>query len=190
MSYSYTFTGESSATNLTSDFFLQNYYKHNRNAIKVSVRKEYNQCELSYEDSLALKRAAAKLGSFSYTEEDNGENMVNSILAFADTYNNAIESTSSTDSDTYRQNRQLKALSQKYEEELEDLGITIEKDGTLSVNENLLRSASYDEAKTLFGDDASYIKNIRNIARRINTNSYEEIYTYMTGNGGRLNITL
>ena len=45
----------SSGVNLTSNFFLQNFYKHNRNAIKISTRSDYSKTELSYEDSTIQK---------------------------------------------------------------------------------------------------------------------------------------
>lgn len=185
-----TFSGESSATNLTSAFYLQNFYRMNRNAIKVSTRKDYNQTELSYEDSRALKKAVAKLSSFDYSEEENGDNIVSTIQAFVETYNYTMDSTSSKDSDTYRQNRQLKSLSDKYAEELEDIGITIEKDGKLTVSENILKSSSFDDVKEVFSNESDYVSNLRKIAKRMNANSYEEVYAQMTGAGGKLNILL
>lgn len=187
---SITFTGESSATNLTSNFYLQNFYRMNRNACKVSTRADYNQTELSYEDSRALKKAAARLSSFDYSEEENGDNIVNTIQAFVETYNNTIDSSSSEDSDTYRQHRQLKALSEKYADDLEDIGITIEEDGKLTVSENLFKNSSYDEVKKLFSNESDYVSRIRTIARRMNATSYDEVYAQMTGAGGKLNIIL
>lgn len=185
-----TFSGESSATSLTSTYFMQNFYRYNRNAIKTSYRKDYHQTELSYEDSRALKRAASKLSSFTYTEEENGDNIVNTIQAFAETYNNVLDSTDSRDSETYRQNRQLKALSQKFSDDFKDIGITFDEDGKMSISENILKSSSFDEVKKVFSKESDYMKNMRNIARRMHAQSYEDIYTLMTGNGGRLNITL
>ena len=180
----------SSGVNLTSNFFLQNFYKYNRNAIKISTRSEYSKTELSYEDSRALKRAAAKLASFDYTEDENAGNILSTVQAFIKTYNYTIESSDSDSSDTYRQNRQLKALSQKYEKELKDLGITIEKDGKLSVSDNILKSSTKKELRKVFSEDSDYVRNIRSIARRMNSTSYDEVYTQMTGAGGRLNIVL
>ena len=189
-SSSRTYSTKSSGTNLNSNFYLQNFYKENRNLAKTSIRPNYNETERSYEDSRALKRAASKLSSFNYTEDENGDNLVGTIQAFAETYNNALESSSSKDADTYRQNRQLKALSEKYGEELEDLGITIESDGKLSINETLLKKASFDEAKKVFSEESEYITNVKRIAKRMHATSTEEIYALMTGNGGRINIQL
>ena len=181
---------ESSGISLTSDFFMKNFYKYNRTAFKTSTRKDYNKTELSYEDSRALKRAAQKLLSFDYEEDENSENMVNTIKAFAETYNNAISSTNSKDADTYRQNRQLKALSKKYANELKDIGITIKEDGSFEVSENILKASSSKEIKKVFSKDSDYVNKLKTIARRMHNNSYEEIYAQMTGSGGKLNIVL
>ena len=180
----------SSGINLTSNFFLQNFYRYNRKAMKASTRDDYTKTELSYEDSRALKRAASKLASFDYSGEENGENIVSTIKAFADTYNYTIESSSSSDSDTYRQNRQLKALTKKYEDELKDIGIRIEKNGTLSVSDNILKGSSVKEIRKVFSEESDYVRNMRTIANRMHARSHDEIYAKMTGTGGRINITL
>lgn len=189
-SSSRSYNTESSGVSLNSNFYLQNFYKGNRTLAKPTIRPDYNKTELSYEDSRALKRAATKLSSFSYTEEENGDNLVSTIQAFAETYNNTIESSSCEDADTYRQNRQLKAMTNKYGEELKDLGITIEEDGKLTVNETLLKKSSFDEVKKIFSKESEYITNIKRIAKRMHATSAEEIYAMMTGNGGRINIQL
>ena len=189
-SSSRTFINDSSAVSLNSNFYLQNFYKGNRTLAKASARPNYNKTELSYEDSRALKRAASKLSSFSYSEGENGDNLVGSIQAFAETYNNAIDSSSSKDSDTYRHNRQLKALSEKYGDDLDNLGITIEEDGKLTVNETLLKKSSFDEVKKVFSEESDYMTNLKRIAKRMHSTSTDEIYALMTGNGGRINIQL
>lgn len=183
-------TTVSSGVSLTSTFFLQNFYKFNRSAMKASTRNDYSKTELSYEDSRALKRAIAKLGSFDYTEDENGDNLVSTIQAFVKTYNYAIDSSSSDSSATYRQNRQLKALTQKYGDDLKDIGISIEDDGTLSISDNILKGSSFKEIKNVFSNDSNYIRNVRNIAKRMNSTAYDEVYAQMTGSGGRLNIIL
>ena len=185
-----TFTAESSGTHWTSNFYLQNFYRMNRSAAKVSTRKDYNQTELSYEDSRALKKAAAKLSSFDYSEEENSDNILSTIQAFVDTYNFTLESSNNPDSETYRQNRQLKALSEKYSDELKDLGITIEENGSLKLSQNILEKSSFDEVKKVFSNDSDYVSRIRSIARRMHATSYEEVYAQMTGAGGKLSILL
>lgn len=181
---------ESSGTSLNSKFYLQNFYRENRNLSKVSARPDYNRTELSYEDSRALKRAASKLSSFDYTEDENGDNIVSTIQAFVETYNNTMESSDCKDADVYRQNRQLRAITNKYGEDLEDLGITIEEDGKLKVSENILKGSSFDEVKKVFSEESEYMKSVKRIAKRMHATSEAEIYVLMTGNGGRVNIQL
>lgn len=181
---------ESSAIKLTSNYYLQNFYSMNRKAMKVSTRRDYNRTELSYEDSRALKKAAAKLSSFDYEETENNDNIQSTIRAFVDTYNFSLDSTSSKDSDSYRQNRQLKALTQKYSAEFKDIGITIKEDGKLSISDDILAKSDLNEVKKVFSNEADYISGIRKIARRLHNTSYQEVYAQMTGAGGRINILL
>ena len=183
-------TNVSSGVNLTSDFFLKNFYKDNRNAMKTSGRSDYSKSELSYEDTRALKRAVAKLSSFDYTEDENGDNIVSTIQAFIKTYNYTIESTSSDTSAAYRQSRQLKAFTEKYSDDLKSIGITIKDDGTLNLSDNILKKSSFKEIRDVFSEDSGYVSGIRSIAKRMNNTSYDEIYAQMTGSGGRLNIVL
>ena len=183
-------TTTSTGTNLTSNFFLQNFYKYNRNAMKSSTRNDFSRSELSYEDSRALKRALAKLSSFDYTEDENGDNIVSTIHAFVKTYNYTMESSSEKNSDTYRQSRSLKELTKKYEKELNSIGISIEENGKLKVSDNTLRGSSFKEIRNVFSNESDFVKNVRNVAKRLNNTSYDAVYAQMTGAGGRLNIIL
>lgn len=185
-----TFSSVSSGINLTSDFYLKNFYHYNRNAMKSSARNDYSKTELSYEDTRALKRALAKLSSFDYTEDENGDNIVSTIQAFVKTYNYTMESTSSDSSDMHRQNRQLKALTKKYGDDLKDIGISINDNGTLNLSDNILKKSSLKEIRKVFSEESGYVKSVRNITKRMNATSYDEIYTQMTGSGGKLNIVL
>ena len=180
----------STGTNLTSNFFLQNFYKYNRNAIKNSTRNDFSKTELSYEDSRALKRALSKLSSFNYTDDENGDNIVSTIHAFVKTYNYTLDSTSSKSSDSYRENRKLQELTKKYEKELKNIGISIEENGNLSVSDNILRGSSFKELRSVFSDESDLVRNLQGVARRMNNTSYDAVYAQMTGAGNRLNIIL
>jgi ABC-type transporter Mla subunit MlaD len=177
---------------LSSDFYLSSYYKDNRSARKSSGRSGLTSTELSYEDARALRRAVKQLSSFEYSDDENVDNIKNSISAFASAYNNALSSTGKDSaSDINRYAKQLKKLASKYSDELEDIGITIEKDGSMTVNTNLLSAADTDSLKKVFSkDNTDLLQTTQQIARRLYSNSYNELYTQLTGNGGQLNITL
>jgi hypothetical protein len=182
----------SSAISLTSDFYLSNFYQSNRTVRTTSGRKDLTSNELSYEDARALKRAVNKLGSIEFTDEENIDNIYSAITAFADTYNNTLSSTkSSDDSDLSKYSKQLKSLAKKYSDDLESIGITVEKDGSLTVNDSLLKLKDVDDLKEAFtSDDSRFIKKTNSIARKLKSNSYDTLYQEMTGNGGQINITL
>ncbi len=181
---------QTSAVNLTSNFYMKSFYRYNRNVIKTSGRNDYSTTELSYEDTRALKRAVSKLDDFDYSDNDNLTNIINSVKAFAETYNYTLDSCSSKDSNAYRQMKQLKALSEKYADKLEDIGITFTDDGKMSVSDSILKSSTADEFKQVFSKESGYLNSMRGIARRMNNNAYDEVYAMMTGCGGQLNIFL
>ena len=182
---------ETTAVSLTSSFYLNNFYRYNRNAIKTLDRKEFSTTELSYEDTRALKRALSKLDDFDYdNDEETSDNMLSAINAFAATYNHTIETSSSKDSDLYRLNRQLQELSKKYEDELDDLGIRIGDDGKLNISQDILKASTSKELGKVFSDDSDYMRGMKHISKRMNNEAYDDVYAQLTGCGGRLNIIL
>lgn len=182
---------ESSAISLTSTFYLRNFYKQNTSAFKSSTRKTYSSDEKSYEDSRALRRAARQLSSYSYDDNDNKDNLVSAVLAYVDTYNNTISSAAdSSDSDVTRYAKKLKTLTAEYSDELEALGITIEKDGTLSVNSDYLEEHDTEDFKNVFDSENGYMSDIMSLSKKITNKAYSTLYEQLTGNGTLLNITI
>lgn len=188
----------SSGLSLSTDYFMRNFYSNNRGVIKNSDRNAFSNIELSYEDSRALSRAAKRLpnNNYSSNEGKDSEGDINdttkaSIEAFVKTYNNTIDSAKdSSDHDTKRCIRQLKTLSNKYADELKDIGITIEKDGTLSVNDDLLKTADNSKARKIFSSDGEYAKKSMSIARKLNNAVHSDIFSQITSKGLHINISL
>jgi membrane-associated HD superfamily phosphohydrolase len=196
----------SSGISLSSDYFLRNFYKNNRDVIKSSARSDFSDVELSFEDSRALSRAAKKLRLTDYTsvntdyssydddyeeDEDLSDTTKATIEAFVDTYNNAIESgNGSDDHDTERYVKQLKNLTKKYSDELEEIGITIENDGTLTIDDELLSLADNDKLDNLFSYEQEYPRRVISLASKINTAAENDIYSQITTKGLHINISL
>ena len=181
----------SSATSLTNTYYLRNFYSNNRAAFATSTRRNYSSVELSYEDSLALHNAARRLQKYSYDSNENGSNIYSSIVATVDTYNNAMNSGKENGSQTVtRYTKQLKALSSKYSKELKAIGITVNSDGSLKANENLIKSSSLDDIKAAFGKDSGFTKQLERISKKMNAASREDVFTEATGKGTAINITV
>lgn len=174
-----------------SAYYLRTFYSNNRDASKSSKRNDFSHVQLAYEDSLALGKASHRLDSYEYTEDENEENIASTIEAYIDTYNNALDSAKDSDSHAMtRYSRQLKSLSSRYEDELSDIGVTINSDGKMKVNKNLLKSANIEDVKKVFGDDAGYTKKLRTITKHMSTAAYNEMFAATTGKGLSVNITL
>lgn len=181
----------SSGLTLTSDFYMNKFYSANRNAYKTSKRGDYTKNELSYEDSRALRQAARQLGSYTYRDDDNLEGVRNTVKAFVDTYNNTIDSTSgSNDAQVKRFSKQLKALAEKYGDDLKNIGISVEKNGSLSINEGVLELSDMKKIRTAFSKENGFMEATTKLARKLKSDTYDALYVDMTGNGGRINISL
>ena len=185
----------SSGLTLSTDYFMRNFYKSNRTVSKKNGRSNFSKIELSYEDSRALSRAAKRMLNTDFdTDEDEdadiGETMKSKIEAFVNTYNNALETGDSNDYDTNRYLRQLKTLSRKHSDELSDIGITVEKDGTLTINEDLLKMADNSKVRKVFSSDNDCSQKSLRIAKKLNNAVQNNIFAQVTGTGLRINITL
>ena len=175
----------SSGVSLSKDYFLRNYYQNNRSAVKTSGRNELTKSELSYEDSVALRRAVKQLNKYKYDETENSSNIYGSITALIDTYNNSIDSNSQTSASKYVK------ITSKYSDELSEIGITVAKDGKMSYSENLLKNAKLDKIKEVFGKESGLTKSLGNIAKRMHSTSYDDVMTQTLGGiGTNINISL
>lgn len=169
----------STATSLSSAYYLRNFYTSNRDASSSSKRKDLSNSTLAKADADALRRAVRKLRGFHYADDTtDGANIYSSVSAFIEVYNNAMSSAGSiNDSSLERYARNLKSLSNKYADELKDIGITVNSDGTLTANENLLKSADVSDVKKLFSSDSEYSNQISRYAKRMIVKAEDAIFT-------------
>lgn len=158
-------------TSLSSSFYLRNFYSTNRDARTSSKRKEMDNNTLSLADGYALRRAIKQLGSSEYNE-DNDTNIRCSVKAFIETYNNTLSSTSDSSDHTLQRNmKQLKSIASEYADDLDKLGITVNKDGTLTSRDTLFGAASLDKFEDLFSSDSDFMQRTSACAKRIERRS-------------------
>lgn len=184
----------STGLTLTTDYFMRNFYRNNRDAIKDSGRGNFSKIELSFEDSRALSHAARRLMTNDYgTEEDDDKDIDEttkaSIEAFVNIYNNALKTGDSDDHETAHCLKQLKSLLRKNADDLEEIGISIEKNGSLSINDDLLKMADTSKVRKVFNSETGISKKAWNLSKKLNTAVQSDLYSKMTGNGLRFNIT-
>lgn len=164
-----TFAG--TGTTLSSSYYLRNFYNSNRSARTSSTRKNMDNTELTLADSHALRRAIRQLSDYDFSESDETD-VRNSVLAFIETYNNTLSSTSNSDDYNLERNmKQLKSLTDSYSKELNKIGITVNDDGTLTSRESLFNSADISKFKKLFSKDSDYMQRTSSYAKRIERRS-------------------
>lgn len=180
------------AVSLSESYYLRSFYKSNRDATTASKRSEMSKGKLSQADAEALRTAVRKLRNFDLEDDtDEGADIYASVSAFLKTYNNAIDSSSSSNNySLQRYAKQLKNLAKEYADELEDVGITVNSDGTLKKNDNLLKAADVSDIRELFGEDAGFATKSANYAKRMNAKAADLIYTELTQKGQNINLTL
>lgn len=180
------------AISLSESFYLRSFYKSNRDAATSSKRGDISNSKLSQADAEALRVGIRKLRDFDLEDDtDDGANIYSSVSAFLETYNNALSSSgSSKDYSMQRYAKQLKKLAAEYVDELEDIGVTIKKDGTLEKNDNLLKAADVSDIKDLFGKDSRFADQVSRYAKRISSVAADLIYTELTQKGSQINLQL
>lgn len=187
----------SSGVSLSTNYFLNNFYENNRSASKSSGRSDYTKLELSYEDSRALTRAAKRLLKNDYgSDTDEKDTAISdttrsALTAFVDTYNNTVDSSkTSTDHDTKYQLKKMKAYLHKYSDELEHIGISMESDGKLKINEDLLKTAKNSKVRKIFSSDQEFSKKFLNLSKKAHSAVESDIYSQINGKGLHVNIAL
>lgn len=187
----------SSGVSLSTNYFLNNFYENNRSVSKSSGRSDYTKLELSYEDSRALTRAAKRLLKNDYgSDTDENDTAISdttrsALTAFVDTYNNTVDSSkTSTDHDTKYQLKKMKAYLHKYSDELEHIGISMESDGKLKINEDLLKTAKNSKVRKIFSSDQEFSKKFLNLSKKAHSAVESDIYSQINGKGLHVNIAL
>lgn len=187
----------SSGVSLSTNYFLNNFYENNRSVSKSSGRSDYTKLELSYEDSRALTRAAKRLLKNDYgSDTDEKDTAISdttrsALTAFVDTYNNTVDSSkTSTDHDTKYQLKKMKAYLHKYSDELEHIGISMESDGKLKINEDLLKTAKNSKVRKIFSSDQEFSKKFLKLSKKAHSAVESDIYSQINGKGLHVNIAL
>lgn len=171
---------------VTSSVFLRDFYSKNRQFASKANREEATEKQLSTADSLALKKAIRALEDYDYgdgsTDDTDAENIkfYKTLKAFADTYNYSLDSsTSSSSKDIKKLGKKMQEFASKYEDELEDLGITFSSKGYMEVSASAVDNISkYNYGKT-FSSTSSTKSNFLSELNTLTQKVYRRIDTYL-----------
>lgn len=160
--------------NITSNSALRVAYGSYRNLISKNDREGATNVALTRADSYALKNTIKSLRLSKYDDkkdptETSGKAKTYStkLKAFLDTFNNTYESSrKSNDPNIKKAAASMKALAKKYKSELEDVGITIDKDGYLkrSTSSKIETTKPFEE---MFGKNSKFLRELDRIPNTI-----------------------
>ena len=169
------------------------------NAKSTSVSKESNKTIVAVEEKAdKLIKTAKELNSDNKIYDDS-EKLNKKINEFVDNYNSLLkekENIKSTTIDKSYEN--LVNATKSNEKLLKAVGITINEDKTLKIDDEVLKNAAKDKLKVLFKDNASYgystrlnasmiQMNAKNEANKSNTYNFDGAYTNNYNSGSLFN---
>ncbi len=154
-----------SSYNISNTSVLRNYYGTYRSFTTTNNRKSADTNTLSYADSMALHRAADAISDYDF-ENNTSDKTYKELRAFVDAYNNTIDSTKdSTDSTAKKYYKKIQSLTEDYEGDLEDIGITITDSGYLKLSSSAITNIESSTFESVLGDDADYSTTLSKYAK-------------------------
>ena len=178
---------------------LKEYYKKadtdeidstsKKNTVNKSDSEAIKELKQIQTDGNALRDAASKLmqrGSSSALGSDDMNKAYAAVKDFADKYNTLMEEGSESDSKSIKRTAECMVdLMKDYEESLNEIGISIDKDNKLVVDKDTFMNSSMDKVQDLFrgNNSLSYLTSMRAIT--ISNTAYSESNksNLYTGNG-------
>lgn len=152
--------------NYSYDYHLRNLYSSNHFARKSENRPTLKNKDLIQADSDAVKKIVTKLRDLEYSS-DNASEVLTDVKMFIETYNNLVDSTASSDSDSINKlKRHITQLTKDNKEELESLGITINSSGKLSLDKSKFGECSPSKIERFFGKDSDFMSSIRSYSQQ------------------------
>lgn len=111
--------------------------------------------------------------------KESGDNadIVKNVKTLIEQYNEVrkqLESDASSPINAYY-NQTLGQLASKNKEELSKVGITIGKDGSMTIDESKLKEASVEDLESLFGSKSEFIQKMQYLASHVSNNVSAQI---------------
>lgn len=131
-----------------------------------------------------------KTGKKTTAQEYDMDAIAKAVKSFAADYNSAVEAGSASSNKNVSRNTQyMTDLTGIYKSSLSEVGITIGKDNTLSVDEDKLKSANIDTLKKVFNGKSSFAAHTASRSASISSSAARAVSTASTyGSTGRYNL--
>lgn len=164
---------------------LQNNTAQKANAAKKSSYEKLDDAVNALEDAAEALASGKEDSLFAKAKESgNTADVVKAVKALIEKYN---ETTKQLDQNTSNINmyysQMLKSLASKNGEELSKLGISVQKDGSIAVDEEKLKDAKIEDLETMFGEKSEFVEKLQFLASHISDNVAAELESLGTQYG-------
>lgn len=127
----------------------------------TTSKNSYEKLEKASEELADKAQLLAKEGEDSIfakaKESGKNDEIVSNVTALAERYNETLkelQASSSVLNDYYR--KELQELAEGHSKELSSIGISVSKDGTISIDKEKLKAADVDKLEKVLGDTAGF----------------------------------
>lgn len=154
---------------INNSLSLRIYYGKYASFAKGSARKDAPTGTLSMADASALRNAIKKLQDYKFTDGSDDQNQ-EKLKAFTDAVNNTLSSaTKYGKNDTSVRNaaNKIKNLNTEYALKLRQIGITVQKDGSMSLYESASTTYKSERFSEFFDKNSKYLEDLYDSAKRI-----------------------
>lgn len=140
---------------------LQKVFRELRNA-SDDLRKRASELLETGENSLFGKAEKTK----------DTEKILSGVKDMISSYNKTLELLKGADGSLNSfYYKELKSAAAANEEQLKSVGVTLNKDGSLSIDEKILGNADYDTLKKVFGDESKFVQRTEYISDKVSQNA-------------------
>ena len=160
------------------DYYLRNAYSKYRDARKSDFRATQPNNTLVQADSSAIRNISDKLRKLEY-DTDHSDEIMQTTKAFIETYNNLLDSSGNSESNTIAKlQKQLSNMTEDEKEELESIGIKIKTNGKLKLDEKTFGECKPSKIAKVFSSDHTFTKSLRTYASKIYKLSSQLVSAY------------
>lgn len=142
------------------------------NSISKTNYEKFEKAAQQLQDSISkLTDEKNNLFTQARTDQDTGK-LTDSVTDMIEKYNELVKTLSKSTStqDTFY-NSMLKGVPEDLAQSLSEIGITQNKDGTLTIDQEKLKTMDADKLEKMFGKDTTLTKKLAFIAGRIESNA-------------------
>lgn len=148
---------------------LNRAYSGNVSYKDENYRKNSSNHDVVGADRKAMIRALQRLEKldFSSTDEDDTKSIYNTVKSYLDIYNNAVASTTDSESsDIRRTGKAMRSLMKDYSSKLEAIGIELKSDGSVKIDKSELQKATTRQVSAVFGN-SDYIDGMNKLMKKL-----------------------